>query len=185
MDNRKWINMTFNKLKVQGGKRGKKEKKPHQVRKPTQGDDHTDKGDQNRGGDGNEVHHSVPIATRILVCLLIEVHSSVPFKSDQFGEGTEVPKRTWRQLPAKGPVPDSEAIDGDDPLLTIPLPQYNSTLAVFLRHAIHFHCCFVDYLWHFSNMATSANGVFDNIPSMIFTRQINAISMLKERCCDS
>ena len=31
----------------------------------------------------------------------------------------------------KGPVPDLEAIDGDDPLLTIPPPRYNSTLAVF------------------------------------------------------
>ena len=88
--------MTFNKLKVQGGKRGEKEKKPHQVRKPTRGDDHTDKGDQNGGGDGNEVHHSIRIATRILVHLLIEVHSSVPFKSDQFREGTEVPKRSYQ-----------------------------------------------------------------------------------------
>ena len=123
--------MMFNKLKVQGGKRGEKEKKPHQVRKLTRGDDHTDEGDQNGGGDGNEVCHSIRIATRILARLLIEVHSSVPFKSDQFGEGTEVPKRTWRQLPVKGPVPDSEAIDGDDPLLTILPPWYNSTLAVF------------------------------------------------------
>ena len=123
--------MTFNKLKVQGGKWGEKEKKPHQVRKLTRGDDHTDEGDQNGGGDGNEVCHSIRIATRILARLLIEVHSSVPFKSDQFGEGTEVPKCTWRQLPAKGPVPDLEAIDGDDPLLTIPPPQYNLMLAVF------------------------------------------------------
>ena len=87
---------------------------------------------RDEGGDGDEVPHSARTATTVFVCMLIEVHSSAPFKSSRFGEGTEIPRcPPMGQPAAKGSVP--EAVDADDPLLTIPPPQYNAMLCFATR----------------------------------------------------
>ena len=94
--------MALKKPKVQGGKRGGREKQ-QQVGKPIRGDD-TDEDHQDGGDDDDdEVRHSARTATTILVRLLIEVHPSAPFKSSRFREGIEVPKRTCGTVSSERP----------------------------------------------------------------------------------
>ena len=77
------------------------------------------------------------------------------------------------QSAAKGPVP--EAIDLDDPLLTIPLPRYNAMLAVLRNTLYMFVIVFIvgsvtyDIIEIIPDMAASMSVVLENIPSTTFT----------------